>query len=97
MNNNMDNTRIYYKCIMSIGMRCFTEMFLKAMILKKFSGIFDGMYNTEVNDIIEIMSNGILKSELINTETMNDDIIQELNKKHGYRTIHKRYNYIILL
>jgi len=92
-NNDTDNTCIHYKCIMSIGMRCFTDIFLKAMNMKKFSGIFDGMYNTDVNDIIDIMTYGISNNELLNTETMNDVIIQELNKKHGYRTIHKRYNY----
>lgn len=33
-----------FKCVMSIGIRCFTEIFLKKMNLKKFSGPFDAMY-----------------------------------------------------
>lgn len=91
----MDNNKIcdHYKCIMSVGMRCFTGIFLKAMNLKNFSGVFDGMYNTKVSDIIDIMKNEIVSNELIYTETINNDIIRKMNETIGYRTIHRRCNY----
>jgi hypothetical protein len=90
MSNTIDTD---YKCIISIGMRCFTEIFLKSMNLKKFSCVFDGMYNTNIHDIINILENRFTYDELIYTDIISDNYIKELNVKHGNRTIHKNINY----
>lgn len=82
-----------YSCIISLGMRCFTEIFLKNMSFKQFSMPFDGMFSVKISDIIDIMKNGINYNDLIYTEILNDPLIIELNKKHGYRTINKKINY----
>lgn len=78
-------------CIISIGMRCFTEMYLKEMNLKKFSGPFDGIYSTNINNIIDLMKNKINYDKLIHSETINNTIIQQLNGKHGNRSMYKNY------
>ena len=82
-----------YKCIISVGMRCFTEIFLKSMNLKKFSCVFDGMYSTNISDIINILENRFTYDDLIYTDSISDNNIIELNVKLGNRTIHKNINY----
>jgi hypothetical protein len=89
MNNNIDNN---FKCVLSIGMRCFSEIFLKKMEYKKFSCIFDGAYMCSIENIIHILENGINYDDFIYTESIDDMQIQSLNKQHGYRSIHKIYN-----
>jgi hypothetical protein len=81
-----------YKCVLSIGMRCYTEIYLKKMGLKKFSGPFDALYFNNVKSIIYLLENKINYDDLIHTETINKHEIQLLNKKHGFRTIHKKIN-----
>ena len=81
------------KCVLSIGIRCFTEIYLKYTKLKKFSGIFDGLYLTNVNSIIYILQNKFIESDLIYTENNDNIIINDLNNRHGFRTIHKNLNY----
>ena len=85
----MDN----YKCILSVGIRCFTEIYLKNLNLKKFSFVFDGALNTNISDIIYLLENKINEEDLIYTELLNNPIVNNLNTKHGYRTIHKKLNY----
>lgn len=80
-----------YKCILSVGIRCFTEIFLNQIGYKKFSGPFDGMYCQSVDPIIDILSNGINEDDLI--YTVDETKMNELNNKHGYRTIHRKYNF----
>lgn len=80
-----------YNCILSVGIRCFTEIFLKEIGYKKFSGPFDGMYCQTIEPIIDFLSNGINENDLIySEEEINMNI---LNIKHGNRTIHKKYNF----
>jgi hypothetical protein len=90
----MDNDNDY-NCIISVGMRCFTEIFLKKMKLKKFSCIFDGMYNINIDDIIYILEHKFNYDDLIYTEYIANDDIQNLNIKYGNRTLHKKINYKI--
>lgn len=82
-----------YKCILSVGIRCFTEIFLNEIGYKKFSGPFDGMYCQTVDPLIDILSNGINKDDLLYSE--EESKMNELNNKHGYRTLHKKYNFNI--
>ena len=82
-----------YQCIMSVGIRCFTEIFLKNLNLKKFSGPFDGMFNTSLDAVVNILKNGIQEEDLIYSENITNDEISLLNKKHGFRTMHKNINY----
>jgi len=89
----MDNTETSFKCVISIGMRCFTDIFLKKLELKQFSCVFDAIYNTDISNIIYIFENEFNYSDIINTETIDDLNIKNLNKKHGYRTLHKLINY----
>jgi hypothetical protein len=81
-----------YKCVLSIGMRCYTEIYLKKMGLKKFSGPFDALYFNNVKSIIYLLENKINYDDLIHTETINKHEIQLLNKTYGFRTIHKKIN-----
>ena len=76
-----------YKCVLSIGIRCFTEIFLKELGFKKFSSPFDGLYLSSVNDIIYLLKNKIEEDNLIHTE--NDEKYKSYNEKWGYRSIHK--------
>jgi hypothetical protein len=82
-----------YKCVISLGMRCHTEIFLKHLGLKHFSGPFDGMYSKSLLSIIYLLENKLSYSELLYTEDLQDENIKHLNIKHGYRTIHKLINY----
>jgi len=83
-----------YKCIISVGMRCFTEIFLKALGYKQFSGPFDAIFSSSIESIIDIFKNKFDENDLIYTEDLQHiDIIKQLNEKHGFRTIHTRYNY----
>jgi hypothetical protein len=82
-------SRYEYNVVMSIGMRCFTEIFLKSMGLKKFSSPFDGMYSTNIYNIIDIFHNGINYENLIFSENIIDSNITLLNKEHGFRTMKK--------
>lgn len=83
-----------YKTIISIGMRCFTEIFLKALGYKQFSGPFDAVFSSSIESIIDIFKNKFDENDFIYTEDLQDiDIIKQLNEKHGFRTIHTKYNY----
>ena len=44
-----------YKCVLSVGMRCYTEIYLKQMGLKKFSGPLDALYFNNVIHIIYLL------------------------------------------
>ena len=84
-----------YKCVLSIGIRCFTEIFLKKLNLKKFSGPFDAMYSSSILNVIDILENKIDKQDLIYTENIkNIPQIDVLHKLHGYRTINRKYDNI---
>ena len=76
----MDNTETSFKCVISIGMRCFTDIFLKKLELKQFSCVFDAIYNTDISNIIYIFDNEFNYSDIINTETIDDLNIKNLNK-----------------
>jgi hypothetical protein len=78
-----------FKCVLSVGIRCFTEIFLKKMNYKKFSSPFDGTYLTSVNDIIYLLENKIKTTDLKYTCDY-PEIFDILNKQHGYRTIHTK-------
>jgi len=96
MNNNKINDE-KFKIVMSLGIRCFTEIFLKKLGLKKFSSPFDALYLRSTENIIDLLENKIDYSLLIHSEDLsNNKIIDTLNKKHGYRTIYKKFiNYEI--
>lgn len=81
-----------FKCVISIGMRCFSEIFLKAMNYKKFSCIFDAAYMSTIEDTMYILENGIKYDDFIYTESMDNIQVQSLNKQFGNRSIHKTYN-----
>lgn len=76
-----------YRCVASLGIRCFTEMYIKRMGMKKFSLPFDGLYMRTVDDVMYLMENGILDEELVHTE--HDPRFAKLNQKHGFRTLHR--------
>jgi hypothetical protein len=82
-----------YKCVVSVGSRCFTEIFLKKLGLKNFSTMFDGMYNSSIADIINLMENGLNPNDLVYTNELNDKLVDTLVETHGHRTMHKTINY----
>jgi hypothetical protein len=77
-----------YKCILSIGIRCFTEIFLKELELKNFSSPFDGLFLSSINDIIYLLEHKIEEVKLIHTQ--NDEKYKSYNEKWGYRSLHKK-------
>jgi hypothetical protein len=81
-----------YKCVLSVGMRCHTEIFLKQMGLKKFSSPFDALYLSDVTHTIYLLENRIKHEDLIHTELINHPEIETLNKIYGFRTIHRKIN-----
>jgi len=91
MNNSIENNN--YKCIISIGMRCFTEIFLKKLNLKKFSCVFDAMYNNNIKDIIYIMENKINYDDIILSYNIECNHVKKLDKKLGNRTLYRKINY----
>ena len=90
---SQDQPASTYKCVLSIGMRCYTEIYLKQLGLKKFSGPFDAVYSHSVENIIYFLENKIEDDHLIHTELMKQPEIQSLNRTTGYRTIHKKLNF----
>ena len=77
-----------YKCVVSLGIRCFTEIFLKDLGLKKFSSPFDGLFLSSVNDIIYLLKHKMEQDNLIHTQ--NDEKYKSYNEKWGYRSLHKK-------
>jgi hypothetical protein len=90
---NIVNDQNEYKSIISVGMRCFTEIFLKKLGYKQFSCPFDAIYSISIESIIDILKNKLDDNDLLFTENINDETIQKLNNKHGFRTIHTKFNY----
>ena len=94
-----------YKCVISIGMRCFTEIYLKKLGLKQFSTPFDAMYSTSIHQIIDVLKHKFNYNDFIFTENVdlppfkdpssieksidNENKIKLLNDKHGFRTCRK--------
>jgi hypothetical protein len=83
-----------YRCILSLGIRCFTEIFLKEMKLKKFSSPFDGLYLSSINDIIYLLEHKIIEDDLIHTQ--DNEKYNSLNNKWGFRTIHTKLDNLIM-
>ena len=83
-----------YKCILSLGIRCFTEIFLKEMKLKKFSSPFDGLYLSSINDVIYLLEHKIIENDLIHTQDYKK--YNSLNNKWGFRSIHLKLDNLIM-
>ena len=77
-----------YECVLSLGIRCFTEIFLKELKLKKFSSPFDGLFLSSINDIIYLLEHKIEEDNLIHTQ--NDEKYKSYNEKWGDRSLHKK-------
>ena len=82
-----------YKAVISVGMRCYTEIFIKKMGFKKFSSPFDAIFSIKIDNIIDLFENRINYNELIHTENIDSTIIKKLNSQFGLRTINKRFYY----
>lgn len=78
------------KCVISLGFRCFTEIFLKEMGIRQFSSPLGSLYLANVDDIILLLNNGINYSKLYHTKY--DIRFKKLNDKHGNRSIDMRLN-----
>ena len=82
-----------YKTIISVGMRCYTEIFIKNLGFKKFSLPFDAIFSSKIDNIIDLFENKINYNELIYTENIDNKIIKDLNSQYGLRTINKKFYY----
>jgi hypothetical protein len=87
----MDNT---YNCVLSLGIRCFTEIFLDKLKFKKFSSPFDGLYLSSINDIIYLLTNKIQICDLIHTK--DDAKYQLCNDEFGCRSLHSKLENTIM-
>ena len=79
------------QCVLSVGMRCLTEWYLKVLNYKKFSSPLDGANLITIDNIIDLLKNKIDYNNFIHSELINNSNIHKLNKKHGNRTILKCY------
>jgi len=82
-----------YEAVVPIGMRCYTEIFLKKMGYKKYSCPFDAIFSNSIDDIIYLFENKIEYDKLIHTENIRNNTISQLNEQYGLRTIHTQLNY----
>ena len=57
-----------YNCIQSIGIRCFTEIYLNELGYKKFSSPFGSLYLNSIEQILYLLENGIESKYLVHTE-----------------------------
>ena len=83
----METDNIKYKCVLSIAGRCFTEIYLKELKIRRFSSPFGSLYLNTVNQILYFLENEIQDEQLDHTE--NIDIYKKYNERYGNRTIHK--------
>ena len=81
-----------YKVIIPIGLKCFTEIYLKKLGYKNFSCPFDAIFSKSIDDIIYLFENKIEYNKLIHTENIQNEIINTLNNTYGFRTIHSQLN-----
>lgn len=92
---NLDNRigfQCNFKCVLSIGMRCFSEIFLKGMNYKKFSCIFDASYMCSIENIIHLLKYDMKQTDFIFTEFSSNNIFKPLIEEHGNRSIHRIFN-----
>ena len=83
------------KVVYSIGIRCYTELILKRLKLIKLSSIFGSMNIKNSDNFISCIKNMNMlfdKSNLIFTKNIKS--MEELNKKHGLRTLHRKFDNI---
>tara|TARA_X000000368_G_scaffold417331_1_gene413413 strand:- start:820 stop:1524 length:705 start_codon:yes stop_codon:yes gene_type:complete len=80
-----------FKVILSVGNRCYTEIYLKGLGLKKFSSPFGSVYLKNVDNIIHLFKNKINYNNMIHTQDLTDKCIINLNNKHGFRSIYKDF------
>lgn len=83
-----------YRCVVSLGIRCFTEIYLKKLNMKKFSMPLDGVYLSTTGDIIYLLKNGIKPDDLEHTE--DSDSYDGYNKRWGFRSVHTKLENTLL-
>ena len=79
-----------YSCVLSVGIRCFTEIFLKELGFKNFSSPFDGLFLSSIDDVIYLFEHKIEQDKLIHTQ--DDDRYKLCNERWGNRTLHKIFD-----
>ncbi len=84
----------HYKCVLSLGIRCFTEIYLRNLNFKMFSSPFDGLYLSTTNDIINLLENHITDHHLEHTEDLEE--FKSCNETWGFRTLHNGLDNILL-
>lgn len=84
-----------FKVVLSLGIRCYTEIILKKINLKKFSSPFDALNMNNLNDIKYLLKNNIEKDNLIHTCDFEN--LNILNMTYGFRSAHKILNNITVI
>lgn len=81
-----------FACILSIGTRCFTEIYLKQLNLKRFSSMFGSLAIKDLEHLMHLLNiSSIADLELVYTKDC--DSMQLLNNKFGFRTIMVQFDH----
>ena len=81
------------RILYSIGIRCYTEIILKRLNLRKMSSIFGSMNMKNSDNLIESIKNpDVLFNESNLVFTRNIKSMEEENKIHGFRTLHRKFD-----
>ena len=82
-----------FNIVYSIGIRCYTELILKRLNLIKFSSIFGSINIKNTNNFIQCIQNiDLLFDESQHVYTKDIQCMNRYNKKHGFRTIHRKFD-----
>lgn len=82
-----------YRCVYSLGIRCYTEMILKDIGLRRFSSILGSLFVKNFSNLKCILDNpDILIDKEKHIYTRDVVSMTDLNEKHGFRTLHRDFD-----
>lgn len=79
-----------FKCVVGLGVRCYTSIYLKELNLRKFSSTFDSLISPSKEMISDFLNGDINFDDMIHTKHNNK--FDSLNKENGNRSIYPKYN-----
>lgn len=85
-----------YRCVYSLGSRCYTEMALQKYNYKEFSSIFGSIDNDSIENVIKCFDSkfDILLNPTYLMYTCQHEKFNNLNKEHGFRTLNSNFDRI---
>lgn len=91
----MVNRSDEFRCVYSLGIRCYTEMILKDLGLRQFSSIFGSLFVKNFDNLKRIIETpNVLVDKEKHIYTCEEPSMTVLNQKHGFRTLHRDFDNI---